>query len=463
MASKPAKIIYFPMEISSRELDSRLLLAAIAVSRGFEVVLGQKWLIERNIEHMTPGIYLSKTLTVRDAKMLRRAKAAGYVTAAIDEEIPGLVVYDKNFWWVSRDAVDATDLIFLPGTYNSSVFAAVFGLEEGRVRRAANPRWDLLRKELRPIFADEVANLHRWHGDFILVNSNLGFTNSHKGNLEEIIQSLIDQGKIDPNNHAFLAELRGFGAMENGNRAALLELLPNLAQAFRDRKIIVRPHPSEKIEAWQEWTGGIPNLFVVREGSAAAWIMASALLIHTNCTTGIEAMALDRPALCLVPTNSPANRRYLANLVNPVVTTAAEAMAMVPQLLSSPSACYSTQMVGRFCDSMSYDEGQTGAAQIVSGIEDLVAARGGWSEARHESSAWRPSLGYKWHQADKNVRGELFPELDLAGVKRRLAQFDGILGYSTPVSIESCGTKVALISNRGVSLSSRIRRAVGRW
>src|SRR6202008_2826881 len=99
----------------------------------------------------------SKPLTVRDAKMLKRAKAAGYITAAIDEEIPGLIVHDRKFWWVSRDAVDATDLIFLPGTYNSSAFAASFGLEEGRVRRAANPRWDLLRKELRSVFADEAA------------------------------------------------------------------------------------------------------------------------------------------------------------------------------------------------------------------------------------------------------------------------------------------------------------------
>ena len=107
MAPKPARIFYFPMEMASRELDSRLLLAAIAASHGFEVVLGQKWLIERNIEHMTPGVYLSKTLTVRDAKMLQRAKAAGYITAAIDEEIPGLIVHDRKFWWVSRDAIEA--------------------------------------------------------------------------------------------------------------------------------------------------------------------------------------------------------------------------------------------------------------------------------------------------------------------------------------------------------------------
>ena len=55
---KPAalqRMLYLPMEIASRELDSRLLLAALALKRGFEVVLGQKWLIERNVGVMPPA------------------------------------------------------------------------------------------------------------------------------------------------------------------------------------------------------------------------------------------------------------------------------------------------------------------------------------------------------------------------------------------------------------------------
>jgi surface carbohydrate biosynthesis protein len=463
MAPKPAKIIYFPMEIASRELDSRLLLAAIAAAHGFEVVLGQKWLIERNIERMTPGVYLSKTLTVRDAKMLKRAKAAGYITAAVDEEIPGLVVHDKNFWWVSRDAVDATDLIFLPGTFNTNAFIEALGLPTGRVRKAANPRWDLLRRELRSIFAEEAAELRQRHGQFILVNSNLGFTNSHKGNQEQIIQSLIDQGKVDPNDHAFLGQLRDIGRMEGDNRAALLDLMPTLARAFPAHKIIVRPHPSENVEAWQEWTSGIPNLSIVREGSATAWIMASQVLVHTNCTTGVEAIALDHPALCLVPTDNPAGRRYLANLVNPVVKTTSEAIAAIASLLANPGGCYSNELVERFRDSMSYDQQQTGAAAIISSIEELAELRGGWSMAREGASAWHPSMGYRWHQADKNVRGTLFPELDLASVERRLKRFSQILSLDTPLGIEACGTKVALISPCGLPLTTRIRRAVGRW
>jgi surface carbohydrate biosynthesis protein len=462
MTSKLAKILYCPMEIASRELDSRLLLAAIAAARGFEVVLGQKWLIERNIERMTPGVYLSKTLTVRDAKMLKRARAAGYITAAIDEEIPGLVVHDRNFWWVSRDAVDATDVIFLPGTFNSHAFQEAFALEAGRVRKAANPRWDLLRRELRTIFAYEAAELKRRHGDFILLNSNLGFTNSHKGNIDEIIQSLIGQGKVDPQNHAFLAELREFGRMESGNRAALLALLPMLAQRFPTHKIIVRPHPSEKVEEWLEWTRGVPNLSVIREGSATAWIMASQMLIHTNCSTGTEAVALDRPAVCLVPTDSPANRRYLANLVNPVVATPQEALEVVTALLADPTRCYAPEMIERYRDSMSYDNAETGAAQIIAGIEELAAVRAGWSEVG-SGGAWRPAIGYRWHQPDKNVRGALFPELDLGTVERRLKQFSGILGLDTTLNVEGCGTKVALISSRELPLTTRIRRVVGRW
>src|SRR5215218_5186750 len=76
------KLLYLPMEIASRELDSRLLLSVIALTHGFEVVIGQKWLIESNIRRMPPGIYLSKTMTRRDAESLARARAHGYLTAA---------------------------------------------------------------------------------------------------------------------------------------------------------------------------------------------------------------------------------------------------------------------------------------------------------------------------------------------------------------------------------------------
>ena len=460
MAPKPAKIFYFPMEMASRELDSRLLLAAIAASHGFEVVLGQKWLIERNIEYMTPGVYLSKTLTVRDAKMLQRAKAAGYITAAIDEEIPGLIVHDRKFWWVSRAAVDATDLIFLPGTYNSSAFAGVFGLEEGRVRRASNPRWDLLRAGLRSVFAEEVADLKRRYGDFILVNSNLGLTNSRKGDARQMIQGLIDQGKIDANDRDLLRDLDDIVAMEESNRASLIALMPEMARRFPDHRIILRPHPSEIVENWHAWIGGHDRIEVVREGAAVPWILAAHLLVHTNCTTGVEAVALDKPSICVAPLDNPANRRYLANVVNPVTTTVAATIREIERVLADPQHCYSDNMIACFRDSMSFEEKGLGAETI---IDEIVAAgnKRGWSEQSDAVSDWRAYSGYRWHQKDKNVRGILFPDESLGAVEARLRQYAELLNLDIRLRVEACGSKVILLSPRPLALRTRMRRAFG--
>src|SRR3954468_861216 len=96
------RLLYLPMEIASRELDSRLLLSVIALTHGFEVVIGQKWLIESNIRRMPGGIYLSKTMTRRDAASLARARAHGYFPAAIDEEMPGLVTTPEELRWIAR-------------------------------------------------------------------------------------------------------------------------------------------------------------------------------------------------------------------------------------------------------------------------------------------------------------------------------------------------------------------------
>jgi surface carbohydrate biosynthesis protein len=461
---KPSKIIYFPMEIAARELDSRLLMAVIAVARGFEVMLGQKWLIERNIERMTPGIYFSKTLTIRDAKMLKRAKAAGYITAAIDEESPGLAVEHDTFWWVASEAVAATDMIFMPGTRNIRHFATCHDVPENHVRAAANPRWDLLRSELRPVLEPEAAELRRRHGDFILVNSNLGLSNSKKGSAAEMIQGLIDQGKVHPSDKRLLRLLDDIVKMEAGNKAALLHLLPRLAERFPSLKIVLRPHPSEDMEAWSNWVPSIPNLTVIREGSAIPWIMAARLLVHTNCTTGVEAVALDRSAICLVPEDNPANARYLANQVNPVVSNLEETLDMVERILLYPQSCYTPAMLETFRDRMSHEHERLGTEAVIDTIIGLGDEQFASRSAAKNVSAWRPSNGYRWRIKDKNVRGALFPDIEMADVHERIQRFQTLLRLDSRIRIEACGNKVLLLSPWPLSFATRLRRIVGqRW
>src|ERR1041384_3991768 len=116
------RLLYLPMEIASRELDSRLLLSVIALTYGFEVVIGQKWLIESNIRRMPPGIYLSKTTTRRDADQRAEARARAYFPAAIDEELPGLVTKPEELRWIAPEAVEQADQIFIGGEGNTPSF-----------------------------------------------------------------------------------------------------------------------------------------------------------------------------------------------------------------------------------------------------------------------------------------------------------------------------------------------------
>ena len=68
--------LYLPIEVASRELQAKLLLAHAAVARGYEVVIGWKRMINKNLRYMPPGIVMFKTLTANDGETMTDARAA---------------------------------------------------------------------------------------------------------------------------------------------------------------------------------------------------------------------------------------------------------------------------------------------------------------------------------------------------------------------------------------------------
>ncbi|MDY0883192.1 surface carbohydrate biosynthesis protein [Dongia soli] len=454
----PQPILYMPMEIASRELDSRLLLATLAVARGYEVVLGQKWLIERNIERMPPGLYLSKTLTQRDGLTMAKAKSLGYLVAAIDEELPGLFMSSSQLRWMSQEAVDATDLLFVAGDGNSAAVAERFPTATSRIVQAANPRWDLLRADLRDIYADEVSELRRRYGRFILINTNLGFTNCEKGDVATIIRDQERLGKLDLKNPDHAAYVQSIISMEEANRAAIEALLKELPSRFPNHRIILRPHPSEALEVWKKIGAEHPQIEVIREGPAVVWIMAADLLIHTNCTTGVEALALDKPAICLMPSDSPANERYLSNRVNPIGRNVREALDLAAKVLQpNGHKFYTDDMLSLFRQAMSYDQSKLGAETILNSISSRLAP----ISKPSVMTLWRPKTRYRWCIRDKNVRGILMPQLDEVAIRNKLATFARLLHVKPPAYVSEAGSKVLLVSNSQLPLGTRCRRALG--
>ena len=82
--------IYLNVEISSRELDSKLLLAVIAASKGHQVVISDMSGIDRGIrgKFFAPGIFHTKCISPFEEKINFHETLIqqGYVITSIDEE-----------------------------------------------------------------------------------------------------------------------------------------------------------------------------------------------------------------------------------------------------------------------------------------------------------------------------------------------------------------------------------------
>jgi hypothetical protein len=291
-----------------------------------------------------------------------------------------------------------------------------------------------------------------------LINTNLGFTNCEKGDVATIIRDQERLGKLDLQNPDHAAYVQSIISMEDANRAAIETLLQELPSRFPDHRIILRPHPSEALGLWQKTAAGHPRVDVVREGPAVVWIMAADLLLHTNCTTGVEAMALDKPAICVMPSDSPANDRYLSNRVNPISRNVAEALDLASRILQpNGHKFYTDDMLSLFRQSMSYDQDRLGAETILSSISNRLTPL----PAPSATSLWQPKRRYRWRIRDKNVRGILMPQLDKAEIQNKLASFARLLHVKPPAYISEAGSKVLLVSNAQLPLGTRCRRALG--
>src|SRR5215470_5410507 len=202
--------LYLPIEIASRELHAKLLLAHFAVRGGFEVVIGWKRLMTKNLRFMPPGIVLFKTLTVNDATAMQKARSAGHRIAVIDEEIPGLVATKQKLRWVTEESVAASDLIFAVGEEHNQALSQFFPRYANKSRVVGNPRWDLLRPELRSSHAEEVAAIRAKYAPFILLNTNFGLTNSAKRTAKVTRVWFVKTGRLDmndPEDVVFLDEI----------------------------------------------------------------------------------------------------------------------------------------------------------------------------------------------------------------------------------------------------------------
>ena len=429
--------LYMPMEIASRELDSRLLIALFACREGIEVVTGQKWLLQKNAGQMPSGIWIFKTVTPGDAKQMMRIRKLGHRISAIDEEMPGLGEGSGRLRWVDRRSIETSEAIFCLGGEHIRAMMAKFPEHAQKYIETGNPRWDFLRPELRSVYAQDAAVIRVKYGAFILVNTNIGLINSAKNTAEALINSLTSDGRInlaDPVDRDFIDNLKKF---ETANFAAAIPLVKRLRNEFPKHTIVLRPHPTERIEPYESALNGEDRIHILREGPAAAWLSACDVLVHTSCTTATEAFALGRPSVCFQTVPSPLHAYFLSGALSIIAMSEDEVVAKVKLVFAGEiDRSKETSQREVFERFFAAQNGSFAAQRIASFMAKILT---GVNAVPKNKVQWKPGWLFrrKWYPSKFQKR--IFPNFAEVQIMERLQQLAVIAGIDDVPHVSQVG------------------------
>ncbi len=296
--TKQKRLLYLPIETQARELLGKGFLAARAVERGWIVVMGDKGTTRGFMREHPPGIYVEISIPNKKASRLEELHRAGNRIVNLCEE--GILYTDGRDYCARKMGTDAfqwTDRLLLPGERNASDLRDYFPESRDKVAITGNPRFDVLTPRLRCVYEAKAAAIRRKFGPFLLVNTAFGRANPHRIG-ENAADNLIARGTIkEGSDAAFIRRQIEFKRRQMQGLQALLE---ELSASGAAPKIVLRPHPVENHDVWRDWAKGT-KIDVRYEGSAIEWILASDAVLHPGCTTGVEALLLDRPVFSYVP------------------------------------------------------------------------------------------------------------------------------------------------------------------
>ena len=293
-----------------------------------------------------------------------------------------------------------------------------------------NPRVDILRPEYRAYYTDEAARLRRRHGLILLINTGFPFAN-HYIDSEALKRSWTKYPVPD-------GFFEGWARVQGEGMASFLDLIPQLHSAFPDHTIIVRPHPSENHETWRVQLKDLPRVLVTAEDAAVLWIAAADLLIHFDCTTGIEAYLLGVPSIAYHNVQTPGYRQPLPNLLSYELQDEETVLNLARRIIAGqePGDVLQNDPARRAVAEryMAGLEGALASERILDALERVKPFAGFWRAGRIRPTLNRAAGEFqRWRHAHFNRSeggyvAQKFPGLELAELQERMERLYRVSG-----------------------------------
>lgn len=429
--SNQAATLIIPVENQVREFDAKLLLACVAAERGMPVILGSRTYIHFEAGSMPRGVYLAKSMRSLSDRMFGILRNLGHEIVAFDEE--GLVRPPDPLYYtrrMSEVALGHVSALLAWGPDNAAVFERCPAVHGVPVHVTGNPRIDMLRADVRSFYAEQAHGIRQRYGRIILLNSNFGLLNHYVPGMR---LNTADGKPLDE-----------FTAAVTVHRSVIYEhfskMIPELAAAFPDFTVLIRPHPVESHESWLKLAQGHGNIVVSNDGSVIPWLMASEVLVQNGCQTAIESALLDTPVVSFRPVENELDVVLIESLSHQAVDVRS-LVETVRAILDGELGSFDHPDRKRDLEQhLAALDGPLASDRIVDVLEQA-----GWTKRspqpastlrtwkgrihnRLRTGSKRRKLAKSEHRNSQEYHDHRYPEISLQDIRERIARFSAQQG-----------------------------------
>lgn len=277
-------VVFFPIEITTREYPGYLLLAVELASRNIVSVIGHKAPVAEAIRRF--GLSGGRGVLYYKGSNLKYS-FPGFIAVGQDPEA-GIVYEQFSDFFEQREsikAIDTSSAYFCFGPDDYDYLCAWYGTTTNHIYPTGSPRVELWGDAGAHFYKRQVEMIRREYGEFVLIASSGG--RDSPAILKRLKKSVNSSDEISLRDKLAQSE----------RRASVLVSAAKQAIRSTGLSIVVRPHPAESWKRWQQDAASIPGLHVESALDLSAWIRASVAVIQNSSTAAFEAWLAGTPVI----------------------------------------------------------------------------------------------------------------------------------------------------------------------
>jgi surface carbohydrate biosynthesis protein len=306
--------VVLPVDLPVRELTSKLILASALAAAGCRAVVGNKKEIISIARQSGPLVWLGKELFADDETSVKNLYGSEILrngSAIVSMQEEGGMFQGKSWkeQLIAKHQIDAlrtrdVSRLCAWGERQLAVISAYAPEMIDTLQVTGSARFDISAPSYSWISQAATDKIRNQFGPYILVCTRFGAVTNAKGLHHPFWRKLEQSRHAKKSDRERVDNWFTKWQRDTHDFADFVTLTKELATANKNQRIILRPHPSEGLPFYLQAFSQFANITVVREGDVVSWIRGADLVVHSCCTTGIEAVLAGRPVVNFIPGES---------------------------------------------------------------------------------------------------------------------------------------------------------------